>query len=134
VSDFIRLVVPTVVIPLAVFSGNWIIRHRFECAQSAAGDFILGVLVFDGCVVSGSETFAPFVRNVELRAAVTNVHIALFVLGLVAWALIVRYGEPHVIAANEAGGFNLTSSVAMVCCWVGAFALVAVHIAYYVVR
>jgi hypothetical protein len=79
IVDFVRVIVPSVVIPAAVFGGNWAIRHKLHYTQTAAADFILAVLIFDGTVVTTTTEFEPFIRNQEFRQIAVHLHIVLAV-------------------------------------------------------
>jgi hypothetical protein len=132
--EVFRVGVPAVVVPLAVFSANWAYRHRNGYAQTAAADFILAVLIFDGGVVAASEAVEPLVRNVDLRTIIVGYHMSIAVLGGLVWWAIVTWAEPALARYYEAGKEVHFPFVPMVLCWIAVFILVSLHMGFFFIR
>lgn len=134
--EFMRIIVPTVVIPIGVFAGNWAIRFRSNYAQTAASDFLLAILIFDGAVVTTAKDFEPFIRNPELKQIVLQWHVCLAFAGMAVWWLIATFAEP-LVESYYSSRFNKTGSltfvVTLMICWVAVFMLVSAHIGFFVV-
>jgi hypothetical protein len=131
-AEMVRIVVPAVIIPGAVFTGNWAFRYREQYTQTAASDFLLALLIFDGAVVTTAKDFEPFIHDPELRQIVVQWHVVLGILAIGLWWLIIKYGEPVVASYYRHGdpgviAFFATLSV----CWVAVFMLVSVHIGFF---
>jgi hypothetical protein len=133
--EFVRTYVPAIVIPLVVFGANWAFRQRNGYALTASADFILAVLIFDGTVVSSSETFTQFVQNAELRATVVNYHLLFAALGCLLWWAIAQWCERPLAAYYEEGsglGGASFPIVAFALCWMGAFVLISIHVLFFI--
>ncbi len=135
--EFMRIFVPAVVIPIAVFGGNWAFRYHSDYAQTAASDFLLAVLIFDGAVVTTAKEFEPFIKNAELRQIALHWHVILAVVVAFVWWLILTYAEP-VVAAHYSSRRNKPGRLALVLtlmvCWMAIFVLVSTHIGFFVVQ
>ena len=136
--EIVKLFTLAVVIPLAVFSANWIWRCNKGYSQTAAADFILGMLIFDTTAVVAGTDFAPFMRSTELVPLITYWHFTVgFVSALVWWA-ITRWGEP-ILEAHYLGvpGVMLRRRFPIWCflgCWVSVLILIAVHIGFFAAK
>jgi hypothetical protein len=135
IVELFKVGVPAVIIPLAVFGANWAYRHHSEYNQTAASDFIMAVLIFDGTVVSAAKEFEPFIQHPELRLMAANWHITVAVLGGILWWLIVTFAEP-VVAAHYSTRRNRPPFPfrTLLNCWVGVFILISVHVSFFVLR
>ena len=91
---FLPVFVSCILIPILVFGSNWALRYRQGYNQTAAADFLLALMVFDGAVISTSDVFQPFVANPQLRGLVVNWHMFMGALCIGLWWLIVHFGEP----------------------------------------
>jgi hypothetical protein len=136
--EMVQVGMPTVVIPLAVFGGNWALRYRSGYEQTAAADFALAVLIFDGAVVTASKDFQPFVQNPLLQQATFHWHILMAIFSCFLWWSITTFGEPVVaeyystrryVSANASFPF-----FSLMFCWIGIFVLLALHIGFFVLR
>lgn len=123
-----------IIVPLAVFSANWIHRSNKGYSQTAAADFILAVLIFDCTVVIIAHEFEPFIRAPELRPFVVYWHVAIaFISGLI-WAGIVTWGEPALAKYYEAKRHRPSFPAAtFLICWMSVLMLITAHVAFFVV-
>ena len=131
-AEMLRVIVPAVVIPAAVFCGNWAVRYKEEYTQTAASDFILAMLIFDGAVVTTAKDFEPFIQNPDLKQIVLYWHVCLGIAGMGLWWLIATFGEPVVAGfytRRETG--QLTFFLTLAICWVAVFILISVHISFF---
>lgn len=131
-AEMVRVIVPAVIIPAAVFSGNWAFRYREQYTQTAASDFLLALLIFDGAVVTTAKDFEPFIHDAELKEIVVQWHVVLAILALALWWLIIKFGEPIVAsyyARSAPGPIAFFSTLSI--CWMAVFMLVSVHIGFF---
>jgi hypothetical protein len=135
-SDFFRMAVPAIIIPLGVFSANWIYRNNKEYAQTAAADFILAVVIFDGSVVAASNEFEPFIHNSILRSLVVDWHIAIAIVGGLLWAGVLKWGEPVIAQYYESPPYSRDNFpiFTYVLCWMSVLALVTAHVTFFVIN
>lgn len=126
-----------VVVPLSVFTANWVHRSNKGYPQTAAADFLLGVLIFDASVVLATSDFSPFVQSGYLREMIGYWHFVIaFISGLV-WLAIVKWGEPvferYYGTAKEAGRrrFPIFTFLA---CWFPVLVLVAAHVGFFALK
>jgi hypothetical protein len=130
--EMVRVIVPAVVIPAAVFAGNWAFRYREQYTQTAASDFLLAVLIFDGAVVTTAKDFEPFIHDPELRQIVIHWHVVLGIIVVGTWWLIIRFGEPIVADYYDRGTpGTVTFFGTLAICWAAVFMLVSVHIGFF---
>lgn len=133
IVDSLRILVPTVVIPAAVFGLNWAFRFRQDYAQTAPSDCLLAIMIFDGAVVSAAKDFEPFIHNEHLREAVQNWHILLAFLGVAIYLFFVTWAEPIVARYYDRQGTGpMTFVGTLMLCWAIVFGLVSLHISYFV--
>jgi hypothetical protein len=120
-------------VPLAVFSGNWIYRSHKGYSQTAAADFLLGVFIFDICVVLASGDFEPFLRSEELRPVIAYWTFAIGSVSGLAWSGIIRWGEPRLAQYHEhqQSRFPIYTFLG---CWMAVLASVALHIAFFMIK
>src|SRR5262249_33496000 len=93
-AEIMQVIVPSVVVPAGVFGGNWAIRYRSDYTQTAASDFILAVLIFDGAVITTSKEFEHLIRSEEFRHLILHWHAVFFLIGCGLWWLIATFAEP----------------------------------------
>jgi hypothetical protein len=129
--EVFKLFTLAVLIPLAVFTANWIWRFDKGYSQTSAADFILCILIFDITAVVASKDFEPFVRSTELVPLITYWHFAAgFVSGLVWWG-ITKWGEPQLERHYfENAQFPIVSFST---CWISVLILIACHIGFFTV-
>jgi hypothetical protein len=132
IVELMRVGVPTVVVPAAVFGGNWAIRFRSDYAQTAAADFVLGILVFDAVVFTSAKEFEPFVHNIDLQQIVFYWHFCVAVAGAGLWWLIVTFGEPRVEDYYRTGRHPAVFFGTLMLCWMMVFFLVALHVGFFI--
>jgi hypothetical protein len=132
--EVFRVGIPAVVVPLLVFSANWTYRHRKGYDQTAAADFILAVLVFDGGVVAASEAMEPFVRNVDLRTIIVGYHMFTAAIACGVWWVIVTWAEPASAEYYETDGGAYLRIVPIALSWMAVFILVSLHMGFYFIR
>ena len=133
----LQIGVPAVVIPIAVFVGNWALRYREGYEQTAAADFILAVLIFDGAVVTTSTDFAPFVQDPDLQPIIFYWHIIMGFICCGLWWLITMFGEP--VLADYYSKRSVYPQqwfpfLPIVLCWIGVFILLSMHVGFFVWR
>jgi hypothetical protein len=126
-----------VLVPLAVFSANWIHRSQMGYAQTAAADLILTIVIFDIAVVVASEEFEPFIRAQSLLPMIRYWHFSAgFASGLV-WAGIIRWGEPVVARYYETKLTYRKSEFPLavfLVCWMAVLALIAIHVGFFAIN
>jgi hypothetical protein len=134
-AEIFKVIVPTVVVPMAVFGVNWTYRANRGYAQTAASDFILAVLIFDGGVVAVSQEFEPFIRHPELRHIIVYWHMTIAVIGGAIWWCILKWGEPVVAEYYETKRNRPRFPFfTLAFCWMAVFALVAAHVGFFVLK
>jgi hypothetical protein len=134
-AEMVRVIVPAVIIPAAVFGANWAFRYKEQYTQTAASDFLLAVLIFDGAVVTTAKDFVPFIHDPELKQIVVHWHVVLAIAAIGIWWLIVRFGEPVVASYYERGTPNTAAFFGTLwICWAAVFVLVSVHIGFFAWR
>lgn len=132
--ELVRTLVPSVVVPIVVFGGNWAVRYKSGYAQTAATDFILAILAFDGAVITGADAFEPFIRDPDLRQIAVQWHWCLGAAGCFLWWLIATFGEPIVAAhyaATPTAPSKTTFFLTLMVCWTFVFILISAHIGYF---
>jgi hypothetical protein len=134
--DLFRMAVPAIIIPIAVFVANWIYRSNKKYSKTAAGDFILAVLIFDGGAVTSSDQFQPFIKDPLLRTIVIDWHVCAAIVGGLLWAAILKWGEPRV--ANyykvDPPWRQDFPFIAFSLCWMGVLILVAAQVSFFVIK
>ena len=133
--SLLQIGMPAVIIPTAVFVGNWALRYREGYEQTAAADFILAVLIFDGAVVSTSKDFAPFVQDPTLQQITFYWHILMAFGCCFLWWLVTTFGEPRLAeyyATKSVYTQEWFPFVPVMLCWVGVFILLSLHILFFV--
>jgi len=126
-----------VLVPLIVFTGNWIHRSHKGYAQTAAADFILAIVIFDLAVIVASQDFEPFLLSHSLKSFLVPWHVFAAFMSCLLWAGIVRFGEPAISRYYEikSGYFTPTFPlVSFTLCWFGVLVLVAIHVAFFTIR
>jgi hypothetical protein len=135
--EIAKVAIVAVLIPLAVFTANWIHRSHKGYAQTAAADFILAIVIFDLAVIVASQDFEPFLRSPVLRPVIVYWHfVAAFLSGLL-WAGIVRWGEPAMARFYEMKIVYQRTSFPVgtfLTCWMGVLGLVAIHVAFFAIK
>lgn len=136
-AEIFKVTTVAVLVPLAVFSANWIHRSRMGYSQTASADFVLAVIIFDVVVVLTSQEFEPFLRSPELRPIIGYWHFTIaFIAGLI-WAGILKFGEPPLAAYYEGVGARKKGSfpaVTFVFCWMAILILIALHVGFFVIQ
>jgi hypothetical protein len=132
--ELMRVGVPAVIVPAAVFGGNWAIRFRSDYAQTAAADFVLAILVFDAAVFTSSKEFESFVHNTDLRQIIFYWHFCIAILGALLWWLIATFAEPVVSAYYSRRNNPLAFAGTLILCWMAVFFLIALHVGFFVWR
>jgi hypothetical protein len=133
-TELLYVLTPAVVVPLGVFCGNWALRYRLNYNQTAAPDFLLAVLIFDGAVISATKDFQPFVRDPHFGAVAQQFHIIFGFLTAAAWFQITNFAEPVLAEYYKLerryarkGSFKWT----LIWSWALVLGLVAAHIAFF---
>ena len=135
IVEAFRVGVPSVVVPLTIFGINWAFRERNGYAQTAAADFILAVLIFDGVAVVAAKEFEPFINNPELQSIVGYWHMTIAALGALLLYFILKWGEPRVARYYQAKRQRPRFPIfTMMFCWAAVFALISAHIGFFVIR
>jgi hypothetical protein len=135
--EVVKIATVAVVVPLAVFSANWIHRSQMGYSQTAAADFILAVIIFDIVVVLTAQDFEPFLRSPELRPVMAYWHFVAGVISGLVWASIVRFGEPILASYYELKGSPLRPSfpgITFLLCWMSILVLIALHVGFYLIK
>ncbi len=126
-----------VMVPLAVFTANWVHRSNKGYPQTAAADFLLGVLIFDATVILATDDFKPFLRSEELREMIAYWHfIIAFVAGLI-WVGIVRWAEPMFAAYYEKESITARRKFPIftfITCWFSVLILIAFHVGFFALK
>src|SRR5215208_6444690 len=130
---------PTVVIPIAVFGVNWGLRETKGYSQTAASDFALAMLIFDGGMISASEAVHPFINNPELRTIVIAWHLLMGIVTAFVWYfLLLKWGEPAVAEYYKKRGRRRGASPSgqrfpigvFAVCWMVVFALISARVSF----
>jgi drug/metabolite transporter (DMT)-like permease len=135
--ELVRIIVPAVIIPIGVFAGNWAIRYRSEYAQTAASDFLLAVIIFDGAVIAAAKDFEPFVHHPELRQIALQAHIVFGFVSAAIWWLIATFAEPLVASYYSRRRDRPTTpkfAVTLMICWMAVFILICAHVGFFIVQ
>lgn len=90
------LVIGVVVVPLAVFFINILVRSKFFVPQSAGADFILLLLVFDSTVILNPISFKSIVKYQPFQQDIVAIHLGLLLIGLLLWLGIVTIAETDI--------------------------------------
>jgi hypothetical protein len=132
--QFLHVMTPAVFVPAGVFLGNWGLRHHFEYNQTAASDFLLAVLIFDGAVIAAAKDFEPFIRDPEFREVAIQIHMLLGFAGAGLWFFLTKFAEPSLASyyalerRHSREGIFWTT---MLWSWALVIGLVAAHIAFF---
>jgi hypothetical protein len=136
-AEVVKVATVAVIVPLAVFSANWIHRSRMGYSQTAAADFLLAIIIFDAVVVLTAQDFEPFLRSPQLRPVMAYWHfIAAFLSGL-AWAGIVKFGEPALASYYKLRDTPLRTTFpgfTFLWCWMAILALIALHVGFFAIK
>lgn len=134
VVETIRVGVPAFIVPAVVFGGNWAWRSEKEYNQTAASDFLLALLIFDGAVIATSETFQEFVRDPELKTIVIGWHITMAAISIALWWSILRWGEPRLARYYQNDRRGTFPWLTFWTCWGFVLLLVMARVLFFVHR
>lgn len=129
--EWLKILVPSALLPLTIFLVNWGYRHKHNYNQTAASDFILAILAFDGAVVAASEGFKPYINNEDLRSIVIVWHVGLACVGMWVWGMLVSFGEPRLAAHYKQRRKIPFPYLTYSGCWIAVGLLVSIHVVFF---